>query len=130
MSRVRIVTDIITAARAEPYAYGSNDCFFLGLKVIDALQGTGHVHAFAGSYTTLLGANRTLRRRGHKSVVTLYAELVEPIAWGSARIGDVAVVDSAGVEHVAVHGGQSWLSITAEGPMSWPLEAAKQAFGV
>ncbi len=130
MNRAQIVSGLVKTARKEPYAYGVNDCFFLGLKVIDALQGTSHVKAFSGAYTTLLGANRALRKRGHKSIVTLYSEMVEPIAWGQSCIGDLAVVEVDGAEHVAVNGGQAWHSITEAGPRSWPLHLAKCAFKV
>ena len=92
MNRSALVSGIIRTARAEAYAYGVNDCFFLGLKVIDGLQGTSHIKSFAGSYRTLTGAHRALRKRGHETIVTLYAELLPIIPWGRARIGDLAVV--------------------------------------
>ncbi|WP_425087764.1 DUF6950 family protein [Stappia sp.] len=130
MTRSATVAAIIKTARVEPYAYGTNDCFFLGLRVIDALQGTRHAKAFAGSYRTVIGAHKALRKRGHTSIVTLFAELVSETPWGQARIGDLAVVEVDGAEHVAVHGGQSWMSITEAGPRSWPLSAAKSAFKV
>lgn len=130
MMRSSTVAGIVKTARSEPYAYGVNDCFFLGLRVIDALQGTSHAKAFSGSYRTLVGAHKALRKRGHKSVVTLLEGLVESIPWGRACIGDLAVVEVDGAEHVAVHGGQSWLSITEAGPRSWPLHLAKRAFKV
>jgi hypothetical protein len=130
MNRAAVVSEIIKTARAEPYAYGVNDCFFLGLKVIDALQGTSHVKTYAGAYKTLKGAQRALRKRKHTSLVTFYAELVKPIAWGRAALGDLAVVEIDGAEHVAVHGGQAWMSITEGGPVTWPLHMAKAAFKV
>lgn len=130
MNRSALVSGIIRTALAEAYAYGVNDCFFLGLKVIDGLQGTSHIKSFAGSYRTLTGAHRALRKRGHETIVTLYAELLPIIPWGHARIGDLAVVDIDGAEHVAVHGGQAWMSITEDGPRSWPLHLAKSAFRV
>lgn len=130
MTRSSTVAGIIKAARAAPYAYGANDCFFLGMRVIDTLQGTGHAKAFSGAYRTLRGAHKALRKRGHKTIVTLLAELVPGIPWGRAEIGDIAVVEVDGAEHVAVHGGQAWMSITEAGPRSWPLSAAKCAFKV
>ncbi|MCY0146142.1 hypothetical protein OEG84_25040 [Hoeflea sp. G2-23] len=130
MNRAQIVSNIIKTARKEPYAYGVNDCFFLGLKVIDALQGTSHVKAFSGSYKTLRGAHRAMRKRGHGSVVTLYDEMLSEIPWGQSRIGDLAVVLLDDGEHVGVNGGQAWHSITEAGPRSWPLHLAMCAFKV
>lgn len=130
MTRFEVVSNVLQTAISEPYKYGSNDCFFLGLKTIDALTGTQWVKHYSGAYKTLLGANRALRRRGHASLVDLYRELVLPIAWGRSRIGDVAVIEVGGVEHIAVHGGQSWHSITEAGHIVWPLDHAKQAFEV
>lgn len=128
--RAAITARIFKAARSEPYAYGVNDCFFMGLRQIDAIRGTAHEAGHAGAYTTLLGANRALRRKGHRTLVTYLAGFVQEIAWGSARIGDLAVIEIDRAEHVALHGGQGWLSITEGGPVSWPLAQAKQAFGV
>ncbi|WP_420406905.1 DUF6950 family protein [Hoeflea sp.] len=130
VNRAATVSGIVRTARAETYVYGSNDCFFLGLKVIDALNGTSHVKTYSGAYRTLKGAQRALRKRGHTSIVTLYAGLLPQIPWGRARIGDLAVVDVDGVEHVGVHGGQAWMSITESGPVTWPLHMAKAAFKV
>lgn len=130
MTRFAIVSGIIKTARDESYAYGVNDCFFLGLKVIDALQGTEHVKTYAGAYSTLRGAQKALRKRKHKSLVTFYAELVPVIPWGRAQIGDLAVVEIDGAEHIGVHGGQAWMSITEAGPVTWPLHLAKCAFKV
>jgi len=130
MNRVSLVSSLIRRARIEPYSPGQNDCFFLGLRIIDAVKGTAHVKAFSGSYKTLTGAHKALRKRGHKSVVALMSELLPVIPWGSATIGDLTVVEVDGVEHVGVHGGQAWHSITAAGPRSWPLNLAKAAFKV
>ncbi|WP_422371351.1 DUF6950 family protein [Hoeflea sp.] len=130
MNRATVVSEIIKAARAEPYAYGINDCFFLGLKVIDALQGTSHVDAYTGSYSTLKGAQKALRKHDHTSLITFLSELGEPVAWGRSRIGDIAIVEVDGAEHVGIHGGQSWHSITEAGPAAWPLHFAKRAFRV
>lgn len=129
-ARAAITGQILKEARTRPYVYGVNDCFFLGLRQIDAIQGTAHEVAHRRTYSTLLGANRALRRRGHKTLVTYFAELVEPIAWGAARIGDLAIVEIDGAEHVALHGGLGWQSITEAGPARWDLARAKQAFGV
>lgn len=130
MNRSALVSGIIRTARTEVYAYGVNDCFFLGLKVIDALQGTAHVETYAGAYETLKGAQKALRKRKHTSLVTFFAGLLPVIQWGHARIGDLAIVDIDGAEHVAIHGGQAWMSITEAGPRSWPLHLSKCAFRV
>ena len=129
-ARAEITTRILAEARAAPYAYGVNDCFFMGLRQIDAIQGTAHAEAHAGAYSTLLGAQRELRRRGHTSLVTYYATLLRPIGWGSARIGDLAIIEAGDGEHVGIHGGLGWHSITEDGPRRWDLQRAKQAFGV
>jgi len=129
-SRAEITTRILTEARRAPYAFGVNDCFFMGLRQIDAIQGTAHAEEHKGVYSTLSGAQRALRRRGHKSLVTYYATLLRPIGWGSARIGDLAIVEIDGAEHVGIHGGLGWHSITESGPRRWDLQLAKQAFGV
>jgi hypothetical protein len=134
-ARAAITARILREAKAAPYAYGVNDCFFLGLRQIDALRRTAYEAAHAGAYSTLSGANRALRRRGHTSLATYFMALGEqdgwgPIAWGSARIGDVAVIEIDGAEHVGIHGGRAWQSITEAGPAHWDLCRAIQAFKV
>lgn len=128
--RATITARILREARSRPYVPGFNDCFFLGLRQIDWIQGTEHEAAHKGAYTTIKGANRALRRRGHTTLVTYFAGLVEPISWGAARIGDLAIVEVDGAEHVGLHGGLGWQSITDAGPVRWNLAQAKQAFGV
>jgi hypothetical protein len=131
MTRFETVFALYETARDLPYQPGSNDCFFLGLQIVDALTGTARVKEFKGSYRTLAGAHKALLKRGYESVIPLMETLCEPIGWGSAHVGDLAViVEVNGAEHLAFHGGNGWHSITADGPRSWPLSAAKQAFKV
>ena len=101
MNRFLIVEATLSRELAKPYAYGSADCFFLGLAVADALEGAVHSSKYAGSYSSLTGAQRALRRRGHKSLVSFFGALFPACAPAAARFGDLVILRlSDGAEHV------------------------------
>jgi hypothetical protein len=121
---------------AKPYAYGSADCFFTGLAVIDAVQGTDHRSTYADRYTTLIGAQRALRKEGHDSLVSFFATLVEKIAPAMAHLGDLGIVSlpvegsKRMAEHVGVHDGRMFVVKTEDGVKRFPFTAAIAAFRV
>lgn len=132
MSRFITVDRAIVEAMSAPYAYNKNDCFMLALTVIDALRGTSYVKKYKGRYTTIKGAHRALLNDGHKSFVTFFEALLEaePVGFGSAQIGDIAVCDLGGAEHLAVYGGNVWHSISLDGPVTFTNQDVKAVFKV
>lgn len=135
MSRFQIVADTLAAELAKPYAYGSTDCFFTGLATIDALKGTNFVVTYQGRYKTLAGAQRALRREGHKSLVSFFEALpIAQIAPLQASIGDVGVIalpvegKKRLAEHVGVHNGRQWVVKTEEGTLNFDSAQALAAF--
>ena len=135
MSRFETVQATLQAEIAKPYAYGSADCFFTGLAMIDALNGTDHVSDYRGRYKTLAGAQKALRADGHKSLVTFFEVLGGPrIAPLQASIGDIGVIalpvegKKRLAEHVGVHDGRGWWVKTEDGVRKFDSAQATSAY--
>ncbi|OHV81604.1 DUF6950 family protein [Rhizobium sp. LCM 4573] len=133
MNRFRIVEAALTAELAKPYVYGEGDCFFLGCAVVDALEGTSLVSKYRGAYKTLGGANRALRKRGHKSLVSFWAAELgrEPIAAAEAQLGDLVILRlSDGAEHVGVCLGLRFVTKADKGRQDYGLSDVIAAFRI
>lgn len=127
--RFRIVAETMRQEMAKPYAYGEADCFFLGCQMADALNPKlGLVAKYSGSYSTLAGAQRALRRRKCKSLAELFAQHLEPCAPAEARIGDLVIIRLAGVEHVGICLGTRFVTKTERGRADYPLSDCIAAF--
>lgn len=135
MSRFETVQATLQAEFAKPYAYGSADCFFTGLAMIDALNSTDHVNDYTGRYKTLAGAQKALRADGHKTLVTFFEALGGPrIAPLQASIGDIGVIalpvegKKRLAEHVGIHDGRQWWVKTEDGVRKFDSAQAVAAF--
>lgn len=129
--RVKLVSEVVAREMARPYIYGQSDCFFLAIDVIDGIRGASLREKYADRYSSLKGAQKALRRAKCKSLVDLFKrELGDPIPASRAEIGDVAVCDVAGAEHMAVWGGSSWISRTERGQATFNHIDVKAAFKV
>lgn len=125
-----MVDETLRAELAKLYAYGSADCFLLGCQMADALDmGRGLVSTYGGSYKTLMGAQRALRKRGCKSLVDLFARHMTPCAPAQAALGDLVILDVGGAEHVGVClSSTRFVTKTEAGPAYFGLGSVKAAF--
>jgi hypothetical protein len=131
-SRFEIVSAAIDVEMAKPYAHWPHaDCFFFGCRVADALDPLlGLERAYSGTYRTLLGAQKALRKRGFKSLTELFAAHLAPCAPAEARIGDIGIVHLADGDHVSVCVGMRFLTKTARGRSFHDLADCTAAFRV
>lgn len=131
-TRFEIVKSVIDAEMAKPYSHKpAADCFFFGCRVADALDATLGLEAkYLDSYSTLRGAQRALRRRGHKSLSDLFATHLAPCAPAEARIGDIGVLQLQDGEHVGVCIGMKFITKTSRGRAFHDLADCKAAFRV
>lgn len=129
-NRFQVVEATLRAELAKPYAYGRSDCFMLGIAMIDALTGSDLRSIYDGCYSTLSGAQRALRRRGHKTLVTFFAAHLEPVAPATAQIGDVVVIRLSDGEHVGICLGVRFVTKTEHGRSSHTLGDCIAAFRV
>lgn len=135
MSRFQVVSDTLKAELAKPYSYGSTDCFFTGLRIVDAIRGTKHVNTYKNRYKTLVGAQKALRNDGHKTLTTFLEALsLSRIAPLQAIIGDIGVIalpvegKNRLAEHVGVHDGRQWIVKTETGTLNFDSAQAQAAF--
>lgn len=128
-TRFEIADPVIQEELAKPYTYGAADCFFFGCRIADAFDETrGLVKLYSGSYRTLMGAQKALRKRGFKSTADLFATHLEAIAPALAQYGDLVVLQLADGEHVGVCLGQRFLTKTERGKSLHGLSEVKAAF--
>jgi hypothetical protein len=127
-SRFEIVSKTLRPLLAEPYAYGTTDCFITTLTVADALGGTDVAEAYRGRYRTKTGAGRLLRRLGHSSLVPLLDTHFPRCAPAEARVGDIAIVMAEDGEHCAVCAGQAFIVKTERGRRDFPVSACIAAY--
>ena len=128
-TRFEIAQPVIEAELAKPYAYGVADCFFFGCQVADAFDPFRQmVRAYSGSYKTLMGAQKALRKRGHKSLSDLFAAHLRPCAASEAQFGDIAILKLADGDHVGVCVGAKFITKTERGRSLHDLSAVKAAF--
>ncbi len=131
-TRFEIVSAVIAAEMAKPYSHWPHaDCFFFGCRMVDALDPPlGVEAAYTGSYKTLAGAQRALRRRGHKSLSDLFAAHLAPCAPAQARVGDIVVLQLENAEHVGVCVGTKFITKTSRGQSFHDMADCKAAFRV
>lgn len=127
-SRFERAMPVIEAELAKPYRYGTADCFFFGCRIADAMAGLDLATTYAGTYRTLLGAQRALRKRGHKSLIDLFAAHLQPCAPSQARFGDIVILQLVDGEHVGVCVGTRFLTKTEHGRSDHDLSVVKAAF--
>ena len=131
-SRFEIVKSVIDSEMAKPYSHKpAADCFFFGCRVADALDPSLGLEAkYAGSYTTLRGAQMALRRRGYKSLSDLFSAHLESCAPAEARIGDIGILKLKDGEHVGVCIGMKFITKTTRGRALHDLADCISAFRV
>lgn len=129
MSRFRTLERVVTEEMAKPYQYGVADCFFFGCRVADAFDPSREmVKTYSGSYRTLMGAQKALRKRGHKSLAELFRKHLTPCAPAQAGLGDIVILQLADGEHVGVCAGTHYITKTERGGSNHNLSAVKAAF--
>lgn len=129
MTRFETAMPVIEAELAKPYAYGEADCFFFGCRIADAFDPERKmVKTYSGSYKTLLGAQRALRKRGYSSLVDLFAAHLTQCGAAKAQDGDIAILQLSDGEHVGVRIGGRFVTKTEHGPSYHDLSAVKAAF--
>ena len=119
MSRFETMMPVLQAELEKPYVFGESDCFFLGCQMADAFEPSREMtFSYWQSYKTLPGAQRALRKRGHKSLTSFFAQQLEAVSPAQAQVGDIVVIHIENGEHVGICLGASgrFVTKTADGP--------------
>jgi hypothetical protein len=119
MTRFETMMPVLGIELDKPYVFGESDCFFLGCQIADAFEPSREMtFSYWRSYKTLAGAQRALRKRGHKSLKLFFAQHLEAISPSQAQVGDIVVILIENGEHVGICLGASGRFVTkmANGP--------------
>ena len=134
MNRFRVVEATLERELAKPYAYGNpeqSDCFMMGCALVDAIEGRQLVKTYAGSYKTLAGAQKALRKRKFASLVDFFTKELgrPPVGAAEALTGDLVILKLAdGAEHVGVCVGRRFVTKTPTGRQDHDLGEVIAAF--
>lgn len=103
---------------AMPHVYGSHDCALFVGGAIDAMHGTDLAGRWRGRYHSYQGGLRLLRAAGYRDHLDLLARIAQPVAAGSAQIGDITVIGGEGHAGVGVVMGETIQALGVDGLMS------------
>lgn len=115
MTRFEIVESVVRIERDKEFIYGQSDCFFFGLRMVDAVQGTDLVKEYSGEYKSLKGARAAMKKRGYKSLVSVFKKHLKKQTPALCVTGDLGVLNFNGDQHIAVHVGNGFLTRTESG---------------
>lgn len=93
---------VIEAARPEPFAWGSTDCFRLACSAVEALTGENHWPRFAGRYASKRAALRIIAERGTFAEFVRWVFAIPAIPVKLARRGDLVLVAQPGMAALGV----------------------------
>lgn len=86
----------------EPFVYGRHDCGLFAAGAVQAMTGEDFGADYRGSYKTLAGALRRLKRQGFATHADLAASIFEEIHPSAAEVGDLAAVKVSDAGHYAL----------------------------
>ena len=113
----------IAARRAQPFAWGLNDCAIFAADCVQAITGSDPAPAGLRLHKTEKQALRALQRHGGLSGIAT-AALGQPAPVSQAKTGDVVLVKVGKRDALAVVNGGTALGPTASGLVSVGLDTA------
>lgn len=126
--------DLIDETRAEPFAWGRNDCAVgLCARVVEVLTGVNPASRFAGQFDDAASAYRIMRAEGFEDLADLVASILPEYDHPSeAQIGDlVAVANDTPFRHaLGVCNGERIFVLTETGLGTLDRRQAVRAFKV
>lgn len=123
------LTRHIALSRIRPFALGSHDCVQFAAGAVLACTG---VDPIAGRvrYRTAVGARRALARLGVADHVAFARDRFPPVPPSSARMGDLAAIETEEGPALAVVGGAHLYAVARVGLAVLSLTDARAAFRV
>lgn len=95
-----------------------------------AITGVDPAAAWRGTYTTLEGGLKRLRKAGFDDHVALVDSLFQEVAPAFAQVGDVAMIDAPDGPALGIIVGETIACLTPSGMGHLPREAALRAWTV
>lgn len=112
------------------FRYGSNDCALFAAGAVRAMTGHDPAAAWRGTYTTLEGGFKRLRKAGFRDHFALVEELFAEGEPAFAQVGDIARVDGPEGPALGIFTGETIACLTPRGLGHLPREAALRAWEV
>lgn len=78
----------------KPFQWGVHDCALFTAGAVEAMTGHDYAADYRGTYTTLIGGLRKLKKSGFDSHADMAASLFDPIASAFAQVGDLAAIET------------------------------------
>ncbi len=125
----RHLLDFIASRRAEPFAWGANDCCTFANGAALAVTGE-NVMEGVRPYSTALGAARALVEAGCRSFEELVDRLLPVVPVGLAKRGDLALIEKDGNGLLMVVEGETLVGPDTSGVMRLPRARAVKAWRV
>lgn len=124
------LTAYLAETAAQGFRYGSNDCALFSAGAVRAITGVDPAAAWRGTYTTLEGGLKRLRKAGFDDHVALVDSLFQGVAPAFAQVGDVAMIDAPDGPALGIIVGETIACLTPSGMGHLPREAALRAWTV
>lgn len=125
----RALLDVVAKHRAQPFAWGTSDCFTLPLDAIVAITGTDPWPGLH-DYDSRISAARCLSLQGYENLAAAFADKFPEVPVSFAQRGDVGVVNDQGNICGALFLASGCVGKTENGVVLFPREAVKRAFKV
>jgi hypothetical protein len=127
--RPRLTAYLAETAR-EGFRYGSNDCALFSAGAVRAMTGHDPAAAWRGTYTTLEGGLKRLRKAGFKDHIDQAGTLFQAVAPAFAQVGDIAGIETPEGWALGIFTGETIACLSPSGLGHMPREAASLAWTV
>lgn len=124
------LTAYLAETAQDGFRYGSNDCALFSAGAVRAMTGHDLAAAWRGSYTTLQGGLKRLRKAGYEDHVAMADHRFTRVAPAFAQIGDIALLDTAEGRALGIFTGETIACLGPRGLGHLPREAATCAWTV
>ena len=125
-----LLAHFIEDRKAVPFEWGKNDCCLFVADAIEHITGNDYAAEYRGTYTTELGAYRSLKKRGDGTVASAWAAHFPEIPVNAMGRGDVALVLVKEEPAVSIcFGARLWI-VSKQGLITLPRSEAVKAWRV
>ena len=129
----RRLGDYVAELRAEPYAFGRQDCWLFVCGAVEAMTGVDHAAKHRGRYKTARGAiGQVLKPIDAKDMAEVAGHYFEPVEPVFAQIGDIMAIPTDDVFgfSLGILNGEQVLVVTPSGIGARDRADATRAFRV
>lgn len=114
-----------------PFAYGTHDCATMAADAVIAVLGADIAADYRGAYDTSDGGFAAIRAAGYDDHAAYFAAHFDEVSPSTARVGDLATVETQYGVSLAIVGSQTaLLGAGIRGTSAYPRSSAIRAFRV